>query len=296
MNTQDTIYVVVASNNHYAILLGALIKSIEVNHKTKEKIELYVIDDGISLENKDKIRASASLDMVTMHWFKTDNVVPDHVKIPADKSAFPITAYLRLFAPNILPAGTKKFIYFDVDMIMLEEVSKLWNIDLKDNLIGAVQDLCLTAGSDWGGIPNYKELGIPPETKYFNSGMMVVDLAKWEKEDITNKIMQCLHDNIKSVNFPDQYGLNVVLVNRWMELNPKWNNFAVNDVKDPYLIHYLDIKPIFKSYRSIPRYQEEFYKYLKMTPWKDHQPISDYIRLSQKVFNKVKKIVSSYLK
>jgi lipopolysaccharide biosynthesis glycosyltransferase len=296
MNTEDQINIVMASDNHYAILLGALIKSIEVNHKSGEKINLFIIDDGISKENQKKIRDSASIEMVNILWFKTNAVIPDNIKIPVDKSAFPLTTYLRLFAPYILPEGTQKYIYLDVDMIVLEDISKLWQTNLNGNLIAAVQDLSETAGSAWGGIPNYKELGIASEAKYFNAGMMIVDVVKWMQEDITNKVIKCLHDNIASVNFADQYGLNVTLVNRWELLDPRWNSFSILDIKDPFLIHYLDIKPIFRSYKNIPRYQEEFYKYLRLTPWKSHKPIPDYVRLSRKAINRVTKIVSGYLK
>lgn len=296
MTPTDNINIVVASNNHYAILLAALIKSIEVHHKTPEKISLYILDDGISADSQKKIRASVSKEVVEMHWHKTNAVIPKNVKIPVDKSAFPVTTYLRLFADQVMPADTKRFIYLDVDMIVKEDISKLWNVDLKDNPIGAVLDLSETAGSEWGGIPNYKELGIAPESKYFNAGMMVVDVQKWKEGDLGNKVIQCLHDNLASVNFADQYGLNVVLVNQWQELDPKWNSFAITDVKDPYLIHYLDIKPIFKSYNSIPRYQDEFYTYLRQTPWKNHKPIPDYVRIARKAYNKAKKIVSAYLK
>lgn len=293
MTSQDTIKIVVASNNHYALLIAALIKSIEVNHKSGEKIDLYIIDDGISRASQEKIRASASTDMVNMYWFKTSEAVPSNVTIPNDKSAFPITTYLRLFAPHILPKGTKKYIYLDVDMIVLEDISKLWNVDLNGNIIAGVQDLCETAGSEWGGIPNYKELGIAPETLYFNAGMMVVDQEKWEKEDISNKVIKCIHDNMKSVNFPDQYGLNVVLANKWQPLDKRWNNFAIVDTEDPFLIHYLDIKPFFKTYNGLPKYQEVFYKYLRQTPWKDHTPISGNVRTMKKAISKIKKILIS---
>ena len=44
----NNISVIVASDNHYAILIAALLKSIEVNHKTSEHIDFYIIDDNIS--------------------------------------------------------------------------------------------------------------------------------------------------------------------------------------------------------------------------------------------------------
>ncbi|NIJ53653.1 glycosyltransferase family 8 protein [Dyadobacter arcticus] len=296
MSIKDKITIIVATDNHYVILLGALIKSIEVNHKTPEKIDLYIIDDGVSESNKKKVQASSNPEMTTMYWCKSQEVIPPNVKIPVDKSAFPITSYLRLFGPYIIPQDTERFLYLDVDMIVVEEISKLWHTDLEDKLFGAVADLAKVVSSEWGGVPNYKELGFDPQTPYFNAGLLLVDPIKWREGDFSTKILKCIFDNLSWASFPDQYGLNVVLVNQWVILDERWNSYAILDVKDPYIIHYLDIKPIFKSYNCNLAYKEEFYKYLRMTPWKDHQPVPDWVRLSRKAYNKLRKIVSGYLK
>jgi lipopolysaccharide biosynthesis glycosyltransferase len=290
------ITIAVATDDHYAILLGALIRSVEYNHKTPEKIEFYIIDDGISATNRKKIQASSDPKMTTLFWFKTKDVVPPNVKIPVDKSAFPITTYLRLFTPYIIPQDRERFLYLDVDMILLDDISKLWHTELGDKMFAAVPDLAKTVSNEWGGITNYKELGFHPDTPYFNAGMLLIDPFKWRAEDISNKVIQNIYDNIAFANFPDQYGLNVTLANKWVVLDQRWNTFAILDIKDPWLIHYLDIKPIFKSYNCNLTYMDEFFKYLRMTPWKDQKPIADWVRLSWKAKNKLRKIVSGYLK
>jgi lipopolysaccharide biosynthesis glycosyltransferase len=286
----EHITIVVATDNFYAILLAALIKSIDKNHLSEEKIDIYIIDDGISSSNKKKIADSANLNTMTLHWFTTKEVVPRNIKIPTDRSAFPITTYLRLFSPYIIPKTTTKMIYLDVDMIVLNDISVLWNVDLGDFLFGAVVDLCETVGSSWGGIPNYKELGIDPKEKYFNAGMLLIDPIKWRDKDISNRVISAINDNIASVNFADQYGLNVVLHNQWLELDKRWNSFSILESDDPFLIHFLDIKPIFKSYNTNKVYYELFYKYLRMTPFKDFKPLSDYKRLFRKAVIKFGKI------
>lgn len=52
MNSGERISIVLASDNYYAILIAAMIKSIEVNHKTDEPIDFYILDDNISARNK----------------------------------------------------------------------------------------------------------------------------------------------------------------------------------------------------------------------------------------------------
>lgn len=291
MNTTENITVVVATDNHYAVLLGALIKSIEVNHKTSEKIDLYIIDDEIATSSKKKIQQSASPEITTLHWVKKQDAIQPNFKIPVDKSAFPITTYLRLFAPYIIPQTAKRFIYLDVDMILMDDISKLWNIDLQGKLAGAVPDIAKVVSSDWGGIPNYKELGFLPDDPYFNAGMLVADPIRWREEDMSNKVIQAIFDNMKSVNYPDQYGLNVALHGNWLVLDQRWNAFSALEIPDPFLIHFLDIKPIFKSYRGNNTYRDEFYRYLQLTPWKGFSPISDYRRLARKAYIKLKKNV-----
>lgn len=101
------ISIVVASDNHYAILIAALLKSIEVNHKTSEHIDFHIIDDGISAETKKKLNTVADPERVTLKWFASKDVIPADISIPVDSSSFPLTAYLRVFSPYIVNQDTK---------------------------------------------------------------------------------------------------------------------------------------------------------------------------------------------
>ncbi|TXK52124.1 glycosyltransferase family 8 protein, partial [Pontibacter qinzhouensis] len=228
--------------------------------------------------------------VTSLNWVLSQNVIPATTKLPVDHTAFPLTAYMRLFAPFLIPASESKVIYMDVDMIVLEDISKLWHTDIGNNIFAAVQDHQKVVSCEWGGIPNYKALGIPADTKYFNSGLLLINTKKWIEAGISNKVIRCMNDNMAHVNYADQYGLNVAMYNQWFELDSNWNCFAAFDYETPYIIHFLDIKPIFKSYNSKKSYQEEFFKYLNMTAWSGFKPISNYKRLYRKIQNKAKKI------
>lgn len=296
MSPNEKINIVLASDNHYAILIAALIKSIEVNHKTGEAIDFYIIDDGISAGNKKKISDSIQSADIAIHWLDATKVVPSTITFPIDNTAFPLTAYFRVFAPYVVPEELERILYLDVDMIVLDDISKLWYTDLGDAIFGAVQDLQKVVSCSWGGIPNYEALGMAADTPYFNSGLLLIKAQEWRKANITNRVFTCLHENLQYINYADQYGLNVALVNQWFKLDPRWNWFATFDAKDPYIIHFLDIKPIFKSYKSVPYFKTLFYNYLNLTAWKNHTPVSGNYRLVRKIYNKVKKVVLRHLK
>ena len=72
-------------------------------------------------------------------------------------------------------------------------------------------------------------------------------------------------------------------------LEPKWNWFAYQENENPSIIHFLDIKPIFTSYDGKDVYEQEFFRYLEMTPWKNFKQISGTQRKIRKIFNKIKK-------
>lgn len=295
MKKEENISIVVASDNHYAVLIAALLKSIELNHHTEEHIDFYIIDDGISKINRAKINQCADAKVITVKWFNSQDMIPEGVTIPVDSSAFPLTTYLRLFAPYTLPKEVTRMLYLDVDTIVNKDISILWNSDLDSCTMGAVLDVGKTVDCPWGGIPNYKELGLLPTAKYFNAGIMLIDVVKWRDEEVTMKVIDALRIYKEHVVLVDQYGLNVVFANRWKELDPRWNWFATFDHEDPFLIHFLDIKPIFKSYNSQQKFADQFFKYLKLTPFKDFKKKSGYSRVFRKIYNKISKGVMKLL-
>lgn len=289
MEQNNTISIAVASDNHYAIHIAALLKSIDVNHQTEEHIDFNIIDDGISKKFKKKLETIVDPDRITIKWFKSKELIPSNIAIPADSSSFPLTAYLRIFSPYI-KSKTEKILFIDVDTIVQDDISILWNIDLGEHTIGAVLDVGKTVDCKWGGIPNYKDLGLSADTKYFNSGVLLINSKKWRNENASEEIISALTKYKQHVRLADQYGINVVFANKWLELDPKWNWFAFQENNNPSLVHFLDIKPIFKSYRSNELYKQEFFRYLSMTPWKNFKPISGNYRQFRKLFTKIKKV------
>jgi lipopolysaccharide biosynthesis glycosyltransferase len=289
MTKNNNISIIVASDNHYAILIAALLKSIGENHKTGEHIDFYIIDDGISAESKKKLASIPDPAIITLKWFKSKDIIPADITIPIDKSGFPLTAYMRVFAPYVVDQQLDKLIYLDVDTIVQDDISKLWGLPLGDYVIGAVLDPGKTLDCAWGGVPNYRELGLTADTPYFNSGVLLINPKQWRAEGISAQIINALSKYHEHVKMADQYGFNVVFANKWLKLDPKWNWFAHQEDENAHIIHFLDIKPIFKSYNSQEVYKTEFFRYLAMTPWKNFKPISGSKRTLRKITNRVKK-------
>ena len=291
MSVADKITIVTVCDNHYTVMLAALIKSIEVNHSSGECIDIYVVTDKVSKKNIGKLISSVASPLIKLIWLKMESIFPSDLKLPLDGSSFPLNVYARLFIPHFVPENIDRVLYLDVDMIVLKDISILWKTNLQNRMVAGVIDRAETVANIWGGITNYKELHIQPDTKYFNSGLLIIDTFKWRDFHIAERVIECVNKNKKYAGFPDQYGLNVILANQWYELDPKWNTYAVLFEKNPFIIHFIGRKPIYNSYSYNQLYEIEFYKYLKLTAWSNFKPLTENSRMFKKILNKVEKLL-----
>lgn len=267
-------------------MLAALIKSIEVTNTSNVPIDIIVIDDGIHEINKRKITSAVKRDDIKITWRDINTVFEPGIKLPTDKSVFPQNTYARLFIPYIVDPTLEKVLYLDVDMIVIQDIADLWNTDMGDHMIAGVRDRAPIV-SHWMGIINYKELGLDPETKYYNAGLMMLNPIKWRANNITTNVLDTIIKNISYTHYGDQYGLNVVFANQWLELDTRWNCFADSDLKDPFLIHFIVTKPLYTTYSFNKDYKAYFYEYLKQTAWKDYKPQKPTLESFKQLKNKV---------
>jgi len=293
----EKITIVTVSDNHYVILLAALTKSIEANLSENKAIDMWVIDDGISENSKAKLERSINPKITTLHWKSVKEIIPEGTKLPIDYSSWPLNIYLQFFIPFFIPESTPKVLFMDVDMINCTDISVLWHTHLEGNIAAAVQDSRVkTFDNSWGGILNYRELGLNGTTKYLNSGLLLMDLEKWRTNNVTEIALGYINNNKKFAFYPDQYGINIALANRWKPLDAGWNHFVTPDFAPCNVMHFVGRKPIYESYNGNPAYRDAFYKYLNQTDWKGTKPITESMRYLKKISNKLTKFKTIFNK
>ena len=120
-----------------------------------------------------------------------------------------------------------------------------------------------------------------------------MNLKKWRADNVTGQILNAVSQNIKYANYPDQYGMNVVLGGKWLELDGRWNHFADLPCAAPFIIHFVERKPIYSAYKNSDIYRGYFFQYLDSTPWKNFKPISETRRAIKKIKNILHKLVAN---
>ena len=128
----EKITLALAADNNYAQHLAVACASILKNTLHPEKIYFYVLNDDISSENQDLI-------MQTVHDLKGEVrfISVDDKKVHGFTSGhISKAAYLRLTIDQVLPETVTKVIYFDTDLVVLDDVEKLWNLSLVVSPLG----------------------------------------------------------------------------------------------------------------------------------------------------------------
>ncbi|KAL1832872.1 hypothetical protein DCAR_0102896 [Daucus carota subsp. sativus] len=100
--------------------------------------------------------------------------------------------YARIYLADILPEQVERVIYLDSDLVLVDDITKLWQVDLEDKVLAA-PEYCHANFTQyftpafWSD-PEYANTFEGRTPCYFNTGVMVVDLDKWRQGGYTQKV------------------------------------------------------------------------------------------------------------
>lgn len=264
--SKQIIPIVFAVDDNYAPFLSVAIRSILENADDKSFFKFYVLNTGISDKSENKLKiyntACSSIEFVCVAERMEELGANIHLR-----DYFTKAIYYRIFIPNLFPQYDK-ILYLDSDLVLNENVAGLFNVDLEDNILGAVPEEVVSLVEVFSEYSE-KVIGVPKE-KYFNSGLLLINAKEYRKERIEEKFINMMK-RIKYVVAPDQDYLNSLCFGKVKILDTGWNKTPVKvenfDKKDLKIIHYkLWYKPWL--YSNI-LYQEYFWKYAKLTNFYD---------------------------
>lgn len=301
-HSNRNVVLVTGADDNFAMPLAVTIRSALDHLDPTRLVKLFVLDGGLTEQSKARLLKSWSDPRLTVEWLSPDlNLIHDlpvshHIKV---------ATYLRLLMPAMLPSEVSRAIYLDADMLVRRDLGDLWDEPQGGHAVLAVQDLvapvfdanialanyarCRPHMCTPTPIANYRELGLPPEGKYFNGGMLVVDLAQWRRERYAEKMFDCLRVNREHVLWWDQYALNVVFSGKWSVLDPRWNQgahvFVYPNSEEsplestmfdqlrwsPWIVHFCSPSKPWQYFCAHP-FTREFRRCLKQTEWKGWEP------------------------
>ena len=179
--------------------------------------------------------------------------------------------YYKIILPELLP-NESKVLYLDSDILVVGDISELWSFDVSNWALAAAADVFFD---------RFVELGIPVNTKYFNSGIILMNLNYWRANDISRKVFDFININNDKLLYHDQDVLNALLYSQWLYLHPKYNSqsgffykipprfFSIQErdeaVKNPFIVHFnSNPKPWF--FGNVHPLKRLYKKYAANTP------------------------------
>lgn len=280
--------IVFSFNNDYCKYFSVLLQSIISNNKDDKKYDIVIFNNDIS-ENNRKLLYQMLPDTFSLRFFDMLDFLQENFPDLELKTRnnWSVEMYYRIFIPLIMP-DYKKVLYLDSDMVVNCDISDLFEINFNDKEILAVKDTTpqvfhLTQHQERREyVKNCLKLG--NEKNYFNSGMIMFNLAKINKNFYSDKIKQAF--KIENLLYPDQDILNVIFENNVQLISSQWNFLCGDFVWDKHFVNRLsgeyleDIQKSISNPKVIhftsPRkpwnydlelHFELFWKYARLTPF-----------------------------
>lgn len=256
----------------YIPCLGVAIKSIQANAKDEFNYHIYVLYTQMSEENINNIKTEFDKDNFIIDFYNIEENVKEKAETLSVRlrDYYSNTIYYRLFIQNEFPQYDKA-LYIDSDIVLVDDIAKLYNRELGDHLLGVVRDGVVEYGPEI--LREYvKNFVCVPVEQYFNSGVLVMNLKEMRKAKIEERFLYLIDKyNIDTVA-PDQDYLNVLCQGRTLMIPESWDKMpdfcgGYPDINDLHLIHYNMFRKPW-HYADVA-YQEAFWKYAKQTSYYD---------------------------
>ncbi|CAK9320835.1 unnamed protein product [Citrullus colocynthis] len=184
-----------------------------------------------------------------------------------------ILNHLRFYLPQLFPK-LKKVLFLDDDIVVQKDLTRLWFIDLKGNVNGAVE----TCGESFHRFDRYLNFSNPLIAKNFDPhacgwayGMNIFDLDEWKRQNITE-----VYHSWQTLNYDRQLwklgtlppGL-ITFWKRTYQLDKSWHvlglgynpNVGQKEIERAAVIHYNgNMKPWLEI--AIPKYRNYWAKHV----------------------------------
>jgi lipopolysaccharide biosynthesis glycosyltransferase len=272
---------------HFTVACTSLLEN---NLKFIDKIYLvHSISENDILE-KEKLNVSLQYfkrkySIVIKQLFLFNNIL-DKFKISHHITK---ATYFRLLLSEILPNNIDKVLYLDSDIIVNGALAGLLKLDFIKKNSAYLNYSALSESKNTDNeyylmaVDHQHEISIPQlerlkkighsGLKYFNAGVMYINLKKWRDNHISNKLIENAIKYNDHIIWWDQDVLNITFDMKWGEIDYIYNAFnsQMNNNCRLKIVHYIGSSKPWHFDNNHP-YKYLYWKYLKMTPFKRYIP------------------------
>ncbi|TAG07408.1 MAG: glycosyltransferase family 8 protein [Cytophagia bacterium] len=287
------INILLTLDKKYVQHLHVMLVSLFENNKERNFV-VYIFSDNLSTETQNEVQELSNQYKQNIVFYDLNIDDIQHFNISNHAS---LANYYRIIACKLLPQNIRQILYMDVDLLVLKNIKTLYSINLESNLLGVISEV--------GKMEEQKKiLNIPNDKQYFNSGIMLINLKKWQDEKWTEKLINYINQNPDKLMFWDQDALNAMCYGQCVYLDNKWNMQAgmfennknsKQNFQNTAIMHFTGSSKPWQYMNKHP-YKYLYYQYLKKTIFKNFVPpdktFGNFLRkykLMPKIYDKLSK-------
>ena len=272
----ECINIAICIDDNYCQHINPMVYSIEKN--TREKVRIHIVYYKLKAESLENIiKLNELLTNVELKLCKVREYQYDWLS-KFKENSLPTEAYFRLLLPELLP-DVKRILYLDVDMLVLDSLGELYRTDLGNNILGVVRDFPFTNDKNSWSYFLLGEFG----NRYFNSGMLLMDLVAMRENNIVSRFMEFILKTSQHYLLGDQDAFNIFFFYNVKILEDKYNYIAENQK----ILQKTNLEVVVMHYCG----------YSNPKPWLIYNDGSEYvqpaIRLYREYQRKINKLISN---
>ena len=215
MDEKLHLYVMYAADDNYAPYLGVSLFSLFENNRNINEITVYAVLDGVSDENKDRLRKMSEEFNRDLRLIDAEEVKNKMIQLGLPKYRGSYATHYRKFFKYVIDDNVERILYIDSDSIVCGDLSMLLTLDMGESCVGVVLDSLSN---------KYKLLlGFEPNETYFNAGVTLINVANWYKYNCDEILIDHIQNKRSKYCNPDQDLFNIALKGKTMVLPPEYN-------------------------------------------------------------------------
>lgn len=251
----------------------------------------HIVCNNLAVDDQAKLQQMAATYGAKVSFYEVSPQQLEGYTLRWEGQRLSMVVFYRCLLASLLPADVHRVIYMDCDVLVLDDLTTLWQTPLEGCALAAVPD-------EPAPQPKHPQrLGYDVSLDYFNGGVLLLNLDYWREYHLEQACRDYYQQHPDTILYNDQDLLNglchdcrVLLPLRWnaqsnlyrRKLYARWHadKAYMQAMLHPAILHYSSRKP-WHIYSTHPL-GEWFYHYQGFTPWSHcHLPHTLWVRFKR---------------
>lgn len=287
--------IVFSADRNFSVPLGLAVHSLLKHAAPGRRYDIHVLDGGVRDDVKDVIDTWKSSHDFTISYH---DLRQQFRSCGSGSGDFTAAMYYRFLIPDLLPETVHRALYVDSDVMFLQDCGELFQTDLDDYCLGAVQDVYLASlGDSVRHSRIVEDLGFPIDHPYYLSGQLLMNLDRMRATQAAERLIRYAETHSHLYRFPDQDIMNIVLEGEIKTIPYQWcimpcfekeslagtfhtrlkhipygADEILEATRRPALVHFAGGSKPDSTSPPPTQLEATFFRYRKETPWTQEPP------------------------